>query len=239
MKSDTRKREELINKIQAASGRPLGMRHRWKMVVWNFTINFSYFLKRSLDVVVSTIMLILLAPLFLFTAIGIYLENPGPIFYTQIRVGRDGRHFDFYKFRSMVVGADKMKDTLMQDNESDDGVIFKMKRDPRVTTIGRFIRKFSIDELPQLLNVLKGDMSLVGPRPALPREVAEYTLDQRKRLHITPGITCIWQVSGRSDIPFSRQVQLDLDYIQSSGFFNDTLILLKTIPAVLTGKGAY
>ena len=139
----------------------------------------------------------------------------------------------------MVIGADKMKDTLMEDNESHDGVIFKMKRDPRVTRVGRFIRKFSIDELPQLVNVLKGDMSLVGPRPALPKEVAKYTLDQRKRLHITPGITCIWQVSGRSDIPFSGQVQLDLDYIQSSSFLKDIAILLKTIPAVLTGKGAY
>jgi lipopolysaccharide/colanic/teichoic acid biosynthesis glycosyltransferase len=108
-----------------------------------------------------------------------------------------------------------------------------------VTRTGRFIRKFSIDELPQLVNVLKGDMSLVGPRPALPEEVAEYTLDQRKRLHTTPGITCIWQVSGRSDIPFSGQVQLDMDYIQSSSFFKDISILLKTIPAVLTGKGAY
>jgi len=239
MKPDNIKRKERIEKIAAASGHRLGLRHRWKMLAWNFTVGFSYFLKRTLDIVVSLVMLVLLAPLFLITALAIYLENPGPIFYTQVRVGKDGRHFDFYKFRSMVVEADKMKDTLMEDNESNDGILFKMKRDPRVTRVGRFIRKFSIDELPQLINVLKGDMSLVGPRPALPREVAEYTLDQRKRLHITPGITCIWQVSGRSDIPFSGQVQLDLDYIQSSSFFQDIIILLKTIPAVLTGKGAY
>ena len=239
MKPDENTRKELIEKLESASGHHPGFRHRRKMLAWNFTIGLSYFLKRSLDIVVSLIMLILLSPLFLITALLIYLEDPGPIFNTQIRVGRDGKHFDFYKFRSMVVNADKMKDTLMADNESNDGVIFKMKRDPRVTRIGRFIRKFSIDELPQLVNVLKGDMSLVGPRPALPKEVAEYTLDQRKRLHITPGITCIWQVSGRSDIPFSGQVQLDLDYIQSSSFLKDISILLKTIPAVLTGKGAY
>jgi len=239
MKSDDKTRKELIEKLEAASGHQPGFRHRRKMMAWNVTIGLSYFLKRALDIVVSLLMLLLLSPLFIITALLIYLEDPGPIFYTQLRVGRDGRHFKFYKFRSMVVNADKMKDILMADNESNDGVIFKMKQDPRVTRIGRFIRKFSIDELPQLVNVLKGDMSLVGPRPALPREVAEYTLDERKRLHITPGITCIWQVSGRSDIPFSGQVQLDLDYIQSSSFLKDIMILFKTIPAVLTGKGAY
>jgi exopolysaccharide biosynthesis polyprenyl glycosylphosphotransferase len=239
MKPDDTTRKELIEKLESTSGPHPGFRHRRKMIAWNFTIGLSYCLKRALDIFVSLVMLFLLSPLFLITALLIYLENPGPIFYTQIRVGRDGKHFKFYKFRSMVVNADKIKDTLMADNESNDGVIFKMKQDPRVTRIGRFIRKFSIDELPQLVNVLKGDMSLVGPRPALPKEVAEYTLDQRKRLHITPGITCIWQVSGRSDIPFSGQVQLDLDYIQSSSFIKDIVILLKTIPAVLTGKGAY
>jgi lipopolysaccharide/colanic/teichoic acid biosynthesis glycosyltransferase len=139
----------------------------------------------------------------------------------------------------MVVGADKMKNNLATQNESKDGVIFKMKDDPRVTKTGRFIRKFSIDELPQLLNVLRGDMSLVGPRPALPGEVAMYTLEQRKRLHALPGITCIWQVSGRSDIPFSGQVQHDLEYIKSTSMAKDIIILLRTIPAVLAGKGAY
>jgi lipopolysaccharide/colanic/teichoic acid biosynthesis glycosyltransferase len=124
-------------------------------------------------------------------------------------------------------------------NESKDGVIFKMKRDPRITRVGRVIRKFSIDELPQLFNVLIGDMSLVGPRPPLPKEVAQYTLEERKRLHVIPGITCIWQVSGRSDIPFRQQVELDKEYIKSRSLWKDFVILLRTIPAVLTGKGAY
>jgi lipopolysaccharide/colanic/teichoic acid biosynthesis glycosyltransferase len=139
----------------------------------------------------------------------------------------------------MVMNADKIKDQLLEENESKDGVIFKMKKDPRVTKVGRFIRRFSIDELPQLVNVLKGDMSLVGPRPPLPREVAEYNLEDRKRLHVTPGITCLWQVGGRSDIPFSEQVELDKQYIQSKSLWQDIKILIKTIPAVISGKGAY
>ena len=139
----------------------------------------------------------------------------------------------------MVVGAQAMKAQLMQHNESKDGVLFKMKKDPRITRVGRFIRKFSIDELPQLFNVLIGDMSLVGPRPATPDEVDQYTLEQRKRLHAVPGITCIWQVSGRSEIPFEKQVQLDIEYIKSTSVLRDLIILLKTIPAVLSGKGAY
>lgn len=137
------------------------------------------------------------------------------------------------------MNADKIKKDLAAYNESVAGVIFKMKQDPRITKVGKIIRKFSIDELPQLINVLKGDMSLVGPRPPLPAEVAEYTLEERKRLHIIPGITCLWQVSGRSDIPFTDQVRLDMQYIQSAGFVNDIILLLKTIPAVLTGRGAY
>lgn len=237
--NDAEKRKRLIDQIEAATSQGPSSPRRIKMAAWRFTVAFSNFLKRFLDISVSLLMLVFLSPLFLVVSVLIYLENPGPIFYSQIRVGRDGRHFVFFKFRSMVMNADKIKEELMADNESGDGVIFKMKNDPRVTRIGRIIRKFSIDELPQLVNVLKGDMSLVGPRPALPAEVAEYTLDQRKRLHITPGITCIWQVSGRSDIPFSGQVQLDMDYIQSSSFTKDIIILLKTIPAVLTGKGAY
>ena len=139
----------------------------------------------------------------------------------------------------MVMNADKLKDELKADNESSDGVIFKMKKDPRITRTGKFIRRFSIDELPQLFNVLIGDMSLVGPRPPVPKEVNEYTLEDRKRLHVTPGITCIWQVTGRSDIPFKEQVELDKQYIKSRSLKNDIIILLKTIPAVITGKGAY
>ena len=210
-----------------------------KIWVWRTTISLAYILKRTLDLAGSLAALLFLSPLFLITSTLIYLEDPGPVFYTQTRVGRDGRHFRFFKFRSMIMGASKIKGQLRDQNESKDGVIFKMKNDPRITRTSRIIRKFSIDELPQLVNVLKGDMSLVGPRPPLPGEVSQYTLEQRKRLHIRPGITCSWQVSGRSDIPFNDQVQLDLEYIQSSGFLTDVILLLKTIPAVITGKGAY
>ena len=232
-------RRELILKLEKATSRKADMRRRTKVLAWEITIKSSYFLKRLLDIVVASLAMAGLFPVFLITALAIYLENPGPIFYSHPRVGKDGRHFNFYKFRSMIVGADAMKEKLTAQNESSDGVIFKMKNDPRITRVGKFIRKFSIDELPQLANVLLGDMSLVGPRPALPIEVAGYTLEQRKRLHAMPGITCIWQVSGRSEIPFSGQVRLDLEYIQSAGLFNDLRILVKTIPAVLAGKGAY
>lgn len=184
-------------------------------------------------------MIIFLVPLFIVVAILIKLESKGPVIYRQIRVGKDGQHFNFYKFRSMFVDAEKAKLQMLDKNDSSDGVIFKMKHDPRITRVGRFIRKYSIDELPQLFNVLEGSMSLVGPRPPLPMEVAQYTLDERKRLHIKPGITCIWQVSGRSDIPFKKQVLLDEQYIKNHGLLKDIAILLKTIPAILTGKGAY
>lgn len=212
---------------------------RLKFSVWEWTVAFAKFLKTFIDVFGSLILLILLSPLFLITAILIYINDPGPIFYVAHRVGLNGAYFGFIKFRSMYINADKMKDQLMEQNESADGVLFKMKNDPRVTRIGRFIRRFSIDELPQLFNVLKGDMSLVGPRPPLPREVMEYTLEDRKRLHVKPGITCLWQIKGRSEIPFHQQVQLDMQYIRSQGIKNDLLILLKTIPAVISGRGAY
>lgn len=210
-----------------------------KVAAWEATITFSYLLKRVLDITVSSAAMILLLPLLLLTALFIWIENPGPVFYFQTRVGRNGKHFRFYKFRSMIVNSDRLKQELLSRNESSAGVIFKMKKDPRITRVGRVIRKFSIDELPQLFNVLKGDMSLVGPRPPLPNEVEKYTLEQRKRLHVIPGLTCLWQVSGRSDIPFTDQVKLDMKYIQSSSFLNDIILLLKTVPAVLTGRGAY
>lgn len=210
-----------------------------KISIWEWTVALAKFLKVFIDVFGSLVLLILFSPLFFVTAILIYLSDPGPIFYVANRVGLNGAYFGFIKFRSMYVNADMQKDSLMDHNESADGVIFKMKNDPRVTRIGHFIRRFSIDELPQLINVLKGDMSLVGPRPPLPREVLEYTLEDRKRLHVKPGITCLWQIKGRSEIPFQEQVQLDLQYIRSQGLKNDLLILLKTIPAVISGRGAY
>ena len=239
MELDPTVSKELIRTISSSINPRFRYRRRLKVKAWETTIMFSYLLKRVLDSAVSLLALIMLLPLFIFTAVAIWVENPGPVFYVQQRVGLNGKHFRFYKFRSMVMNADKIKKELAAYNESGAGVIFKMKQDPRITKVGKIIRKFSVDELPQLINVLKGDMSLVGPRPPLPAEVAEYTLEERKRLHIIPGITCLWQVSGRSDIPFTDQVRLDMQYIQSASFLNDVILLLKTIPAVLTGRGAY
>ncbi|MEI7815804.1 MAG: sugar transferase [Desulfuromonadales bacterium] len=210
-----------------------------KKLAWRTVVGAAGFAKRGMDIAVAGTMLILLAPLFGVVALMIYKESPGPVLFSQNRVGRWGKLFRMYKFRSMVVNAEKLLEKLKEQNESSAGVIFKMKKDPRITKIGAFIRKTSIDELPQLWNVLKGDMSLVGPRPAIPSEVAEYTLDDRRRLDAVPGITCIWQVSGRSNIDFKGQVRLDAQYIESRSFWSDIMLLLKTIPAVLFGKGAY
>lgn len=209
------------------------------IAAWRFTVKFSYALKRFLDIVLSLLALIVLSPLFLILAILIKLTSPGPIFFVQIRVGEFGRNFCFFKFRSMYIDAEKRKAELMDQNQSSDGVIFKMKNDPRITPIGRILRKFSLDELPQFLNVLFGDMSLVGPRPPVPSEVKLYSLEERKRLNVRPGLTCLWQVSGRSDIPFKEQVKLDKEYIHSRSLKSDLLILLRTVPAILSGRGAY
>lgn len=225
----------LIERGKASANRDV----RIKLALWRLTVKLAYFLKRIFDFAGAFILLILISPIFIFTAVLVKITSPGPIIFTQIRVGKDGRHFKFYKFRSMRIDAEKLRKELEKQNESQDGVIFKMKKDPRITFIGRIIRKFSIDELPQLFNVFTNDMSLVGPRPPLPSEVADYTLDERKRLHVKPGITCIWQISGRSDISFKEQVELDKEYIGSRNFWKDLVILLKTIPAVITGRGAY
>lgn len=195
--------------------------------------------KRVLDMSVASTVFFLLLPLLSVVSLLIKLESRGSVFFHQIRVGRNGKHFKMYKFRSMVEDAEKQKKEISQENESKDGVIFKMKEDPRITKIGKFIRKWSIDELPQLWNVLIGDMSLVGPRPPVPSEVQEYVSDDLKRLHITPGITCYWQIAGRSEIPFKQQVDLDKKYISSCGLWTDIKILFGTIPAVLAHKGAY
>ena len=231
---------DLAQLYSELKSRPSKKRHSApRMIAWRYTVLLSYQLKRFFDIVVSAFLLIVLFPFLVLISILIKLTSPGPIIFTQIRVGRYGRHFRFYKFRSMYVDAETRKDSLMQQNESKDGVIFKIKDDPRVTPIGRFLRKYSIDEAPQFFNVLLGDMSLVGPRPPLPSEVAQYSLDDRKRLEILPGITCIWQISGRSDIPFREQVVLDKEYIREQSFWKDVLILFRTIPAVIAGKGAY
>ncbi|WP_258406589.1 WecB/TagA/CpsF family glycosyltransferase [Shewanella spartinae] len=195
--------------------------------------------KRLLDILGAGILLVLLTPLLLLTALLIRLESPGAILYSQQRAGLNNKPFTMWKFRSMYQDAEARLAALKASNEMDGGVLFKMKRDPRITGIGKLIRKASIDELPQLWNVLKGEMSLVGPRPALPSEVSQYSLSDRRRLSVKPGITCIWQVSGRSDIPFDKQVLLDVDYIYQQSLWADIRLLLKTIPAVLFARGAY
>lgn len=242
MQSDDRDKfiemEELVQDLRSRTG--VGsMRAGFKVWLWTFFVRFSYRLKRFFDIVIAVLALILLSPVFLLTILAIKLTSPGPAFFAQIRVGRYGRHFRFYKFRSMYVDAEARKAGLLARNQSADGVIFKMRDDPRITPVGKFIRHASIDELPQLINVLKGDMSLVGPRPPVPSEVRQYTLEDRKRLNVIPGITCLWQVSGRSDIPFREQVRLDKEYIRHHGIWTDFVLLVKTIPAILTGRGAY
>jgi lipopolysaccharide/colanic/teichoic acid biosynthesis glycosyltransferase len=209
-----------------------------KKYSWMLIVGSAYAVKRILDIIVSAAMLILLSPVFLITAIAIKIEAPGPALFNQTRVGKWGKLFTMYKFRSMKVGADELKVELLELNETN-GVTFKIKHDPRITRVGRVIRKLSIDELPQLLNVLKGDMSLVGPRPPVPDEVAGYEFSQRRRLDAIPGLTCIWQVNGRSNIDFKGQVSLDIQYIESQSFLTDIILLFKTIPAVILGKGAY
>lgn len=193
-------------------------------------------LKRVIDIVVSASLLLLLWPLFTFTAIAIRLESKGPVFFRQKRVGLNGRTFTLYKFRSMVEGAESLRLKLEALNEMT-GPVFKLKADPRVTGVGKFLRTSSIDELPQLWNVLKGDMSLVGPRPPLPEEVALYLRKQRRRLSMRPGLTCIWQVSGRNQISdFSAWAELDLHYIDTWTLGQDFKLLFKTIPAVFRGR---
>jgi exopolysaccharide biosynthesis polyprenyl glycosylphosphotransferase len=213
-------------------------RVRLTHLTWAIRSKLADALKRALDLVLATLALILAAPVFAVTALAIKLDSPGPVFFRQTRVGRYGHHFGCYKFRSMRTDAELLKTLLAAQNEAD-GPVFKMKRDPRVTRVGAVIRKFSIDELPQLINVLKGEMSLVGPRPALPKEVVQYRFEQLGRLNALPGITGLQQVSGRSDLSFERWTQLDLQYVSEQSLWQDIKILLKTIPAVITGRGAY
>lgn len=198
---------------------------------------WQLFIKRTLDIVISVVCLILFSPLFLATAIAIKLTSKGPVLFTQIRSGMNGRKFKLYKFRTMVVGAEMKKREIEKMNEMD-GPVFKIKHDPRITKVGRFLRKFSIDELPQLWNVLKGDMSIVGPRPPLPVEVELYKMWQRRRLSLKPGLTCIWQVSGRNKIQFEKWMEMDLEYIDHWSLWLDFKIMFKTIFVVLFGYGA-
>lgn len=215
------------------------MRMQSKRMLWRAGQAGSRWAKRSLDVLVASAILLLASPLLALVALAVRVDSPGPVLFRQLRVGRNGRLFRMLKFRSMYVDAEARLRELEAQNEMQGGVLFKMKRDPRVTRVGRVLRKLSIDELPQLWHVVSGDMSLVGPRPPLPAEVARYTPAQRRRLSVTPGLTCIWQVSGRSDLPFERQVELDVDYIFTRSLWVDLWLLLRTVPAVLSGRGAY
>ncbi|QWH63549.1 sugar transferase [Bacillus mycoides] len=195
--------------------------------------------KRCMDFIGALCGLILLSPLFLIIALIIKYEDPkGPVLFKQIRVGKDGKEFHMYKFRSMVADAEERLKDLLQYNEVS-GAMFKMKEDPRITKIGKFIRKTSLDELPQLINVLKGEMSLVGPRPPLPREVKEYTAYDKQRLLVIPGCTGLWQVSGRNNLGFKEMVQLDLQYIKKRSILFDIIIIFKTVKEVFCSKEAY
>ena len=196
-----------------------------------------FFLKRCIDIVISIIGLVMLSPLLLFVGVLVKFTSQGPILYCWGVIGRGGKPFRGYKFRTMVQNADEIKGELLHRNEMN-GPIFKMNADPRITPLGRILRKYSIDELPQLWSVLKGDMSLVGPRPAGPHEWVEYESWQRRKLSVTPGITCLWQVGGRNEISdFDEWVKLDLEYIDTWSLWLDFKILLKTILVVLRGTG--
>lgn len=227
-------------RVSTGRGRILeGFRLITKLAIWKGVVLFSYGLKRAIDMSAAAMALTLGSPIFALTALLIKLEDGGPVFFRQERVGYRGRGFGMYKFRSMVPQAESASESLETQNEMQGGVIFKMKNDPRVTRVGRVIRKYSIDELPQFWNVFVGDMSLVGPRPPLPKEVELYLPDERQRLLAKPGITCTWQVSGRSEIDFRGQVRLDIEYIRSMSTLTDLKLLIMTVPAVVLGKGAY
>ena len=195
-------------------------------------------LRRAQDIVFSSIALVVLSPVMLLVALAVYIDDPkgSPVF-SQIRCGRNGKPFKFYKFRSMCVDAEAKLDALLQQNEMD-GPAFKIKDDPRITRVGKFIRKTSLDELPQLFNILKGDMSIVGPRPPLPREVEQYDAYQRQRLYVTPGLTCYWQIQPhRNDLTFDEWMELDIKYMKERSFLVDWKIIFQTVRAVLFGQG--
>ncbi len=194
--------------------------------------------KRVMDVLLSSLLLMGLLPLLVLTVLAVAVTSRGPVLYVQERLGAHARPFRFFKFRSMYRDAEDQQPALADHNECS-GPVFKIRTDPRVTPVGRYLRRFSIDETPQLINVLRGEMSLVGPRPPLPQEYALYEPWQRDRLAVKPGLTCLWQVSGRSDVDFARWVEMDLDYIEGWSLWLDVKILLRTIPAVLGGRGAY
>lgn len=248
--TDAEIRERMMERLLTAQS-PVGRFRlnayvKWKRIAWQVVVGSAFFMKRAVDIVASIIAIILLSPFFLLIAVLVKLDG-GPVFFKQTRIGYLGREFKMLKFRSMCIDAEaKLKD-LLAKNEKASGVTFKMKDDPRITKIGRIIRKSSLDELPQFWNVIKGEMSLVGPRPPVPREVALYTQADRRRFLVRPGITCLWQVGerqgglfeigDRNSIDFPEQVALDVRYIESQSVWRDLWILAKTVPAILFGKG--
>jgi len=217
----------------------LKWKYRSRLVFWETALRSLFIIKRVLDIGVSLVALVMLSPLFVLVGVGILIDDGFPVMFMQKRVGLYGREFRMFKFRTMDRDAEERKSELTDQNETTDGVLFKIKNDPRVTRFGRILRRFSIDEIPQFLNVIVGSLALVGPRPPLPEEVANYSLSDRKRLQVKPGLTCLWQIQGRSDVPFEQVVSLDMQYIRSQSFVKDLIIIIKTIPAVLLGRGAY
>ena len=196
------------------------------------------FFKRAMDIIGSLCGIILLSPLLIIVALAIKIEDPrGSIFFSQQRCGKDNKLFPMYKFRSMVSNAEELLEELMEHNEMD-GPVFKIKDDPRITRVGKFIRKTSIDELPQLFNILRGDMSIVGPRPAIPHEVAEYSDYHKQRLLVKPGLTCIWQVSGRNSIGFEEWMDMDLEYIEKRNLWMDIKLIFKTVGVLFGDENA-
>ena len=248
--NDQEIRERLMARLLAAQtpwGRArLNAYVRWKRISWQLVVNATLFLKRAFDIGISLCAVVALAPLFLVIAL-LVKRDGGPVFFRQTRIGLNGREFKMLKFRSMCVDAEARLKDLLDKNEKASGITFKMKDDPRITKIGKMLRKSSLDELPQFWNVLAGEMSLVGPRPPVPREVALYTQADRRRFLVKPGITCLWQVGeregglleigDRNAIDFPEQVSLDVRYIESQSFWKDLVILMKTVPAILFGKG--
>jgi len=194
--------------------------------------------KRLFDLSVGLLAFVFVIPIVPLIALMIKLDSPGPVFYRQDRIGRGGRPFRFYKFRSMYREADRRRTELESRNEQE-GPVFKIKADPRITPVGQFLRRSSVDEIPQILNVLRGDMSIVGPRPPLPVEVARYQPWHRRRLDVKPGITCLWQIAGRSQIGFDEWMRLDMEYLRTRSLRTDMAIFLKTLPAVMARRGAY
>ena len=214
-------------------------RLRTKRIAWKTVLSITIGIKRILDIIFSACALIAISPICVITAILIKLEDGGPILFKQSRIGYRGTTFRIWKFRSMVINAEEIGRKMVEQNNLKSTTDLKLSGDPRITKIGTFIRKYSIDELPQFWNVFCGDMSVAGPRPVVPAEVKVYNIEQRLRLLAKPGLTCFWQVGGRTDINFSDQVHLDVEYIRSESVWLDLKLLFLTIPAVLLGKGAY